>query len=220
MLIGGWPDGPPGGLLINIGLAIACFTAGFVFAVPLALLRLHGGRLGSPCATAIVEVLRATPLLLLLFWCHFALPVMVGYSVPSLLSSFLALTLYSTAYQSEIVRAGFSAVPSGEVEAALALGLSIWQTLAGVVIPQGLSLMAAASASFGVSLFKDTAVIYVVGVVDLMQYGLIAAERHPSQMFMVYLVMAAGFTLMGMGISFMGHHLERQFGLTRNIATP
>lgn len=219
MMIGGWPDGPPGGLLINIGLAVSCFLMGFIFAVPLALLRMAGGRISGFCATAFIEVLRSTPLILLLFWCHFLLPIMIGVNIPPLWSAFIALTLYSSAYQAEIVRAGFSSVPSGEVEAAQATGLSKSQVFINIVIPQGLRRMTPASASFAVSLFKDTAVIYVVGVIDLMQSGLIAAERNPNKMLISYLVMAAGFAVVGMVISLIGYKLENRLNFTRKVVS-
>lgn len=210
MLVGGWPDGVVGGLAINVLLAMSTFALGFLLAVPLALLRVRAGRIGALPAVAFVELIRATPLLLLVFWCHFTLPLLTGGYPNPLLSALVALTLYSAAYQAEIVRAGFVAVPAGEVEACLATGMTPLQATFCVIVPQGLRRMAPASFSFAVSLFKDTAVVYVVGVVDLLQVGLIAAERRPSQMLFMYLVMAGCFFLVSGLISLAGKLYERR----------
>jgi polar amino acid transport system permease protein len=213
MLVGGWPDGPPGGLLINLLLAVAALTGGLLLALPLALARMTGRRLLALPATATVELLRSTPLLLLVFWAHFSLPLLVGGYPNPLLAALAALTLHAAANLSEIIRAGFRSVPAGEVEAALATGMTPMQAMRHVVLPQGLRRMTPAGFSFAVSLFKDTAVIYVVGVVDLMQAGLVVAERRPSQMLQVYLAMALLFFLVSSLISVAGHRVERRWRL-------
>lgn len=218
MLIGSWPDGPAGGLLTNIVLAILTFSIGLLVAIPLALARIQGRWLVSAPATAFVEVIRATPLLLLVFWCHFTLPLLTGGTANPLLSALVGLTLYASVYLAEIVRAGFLSVPRGEIEAALAAGMTPLQASVNIMIPQGLRRMLPASFSFAVSLFKDTAVIYVVGVVDLLQAGLIAAERKPSQMLSMYLVMALGFFIVSALITLSGRLLEKRIGLTHRSA--
>lgn len=218
MLVGGWPDGPPGGILINLFLFAAAYAGGFLLAVPLALVRMAGPHPLRLAGTALVELVRATPLLLLVFWSLFTLPLVTGGSPDPLLSALIGLCIHSTANQAEIVRAGFTAVPAGEVEAGLAAGMSRLQTSLHIVIPQGLRRMVPAQFSFAVSLFKDTAVVYVVGVVDLMQAGLIAAERRPSEILTYYLLMAVGFFVTGLLITLAGRRLERRLALTRRVA--
>lgn len=210
MLIGGWPDGPTGGLLVNLGLAAATMLVGFALAVPLGLLRWSASARVALPVTVFVELVRSTPLLLLVFWCHFLLPLASGDQSSPLLSAFLALSLYSVANQIEIVRAGFASVPRAELDAGMAAGLSRMQLLAHLVVPQGLRRMLPTSFSFAVSLLKDTAVIYVVGIVDLVQAGLIAAERKPSQMLGVYLAMAACFAIAAGAITYLGKRCEHR----------
>lgn len=219
MLVGGWPDGMVGGLLINLFLFVVALTVGFVIAVPVALARVSAPWPVRALATAVVEVLRSTPLLLLVFWAYFLLPLVTGGNPNPLYSALLGLVLYSAAYQSEIFRAGFSAVPAGEVEAALATGMSRTQCALFVVVAQGLRRMVPANFSFAVSLFKDTAVVYVVGVVDLMQTGLIANERRPSDMLENYLMMGGCFFVVGICISSFGHYAERRLAFTRQVSS-
>lgn len=210
MLIGGWPDGPSGGLLVNLGLAAMTMLVGFVVAIPLALLRCSASpRMALP-VTLFVELVRSTPLLLLVFWCHFLLPLASGGQTSPLFSAFVALSLYSVANQIEIARAGFAGVPRAEIEAGMATGLSQRQILSQLVVPQGLRRMVPTSSSFAVSLLKDTAVIYVVGIVDLVQAGLIAAERKPSQMLGVYLAMAGCFAVAAGAITYVGKRFEQR----------
>lgn len=219
MLVGGGLDGTPGGLLINILLSIMTFATGFVLAIPLALVRVQRLAPASLLATSWVEVIRATPLLLLVFWCHFTLPLLTGMPANPMLTAYVGLSLYASAYLAEIVRAGLQSVPRGEIEAALAAGMTPWQAAFHITIPQGLRRMLPACASFAVSLFKDSAVIYVVGVVDLLQAGLIAAERKPDQMLSLYLVMAVGFFAVSGLISLAGRALEQRIGLTPRSAS-
>lgn len=210
MLIGGWPNGPSGGLLVNLALAAATMAVGFVLAIPLGLVRWAASPRTALPVTLFVELVRSTPLLLLVFWCHFLLPLAWDHSSSPLLSAFLALSLYSVANQIEIARAGFASVPRAEVEAGLATGLSQWQIVSHLVVPQGLRRMVPTSFSFAVSLLKDTAVIYVVGIVDLVQAGLIAAERKPSQMLGVYLAMAGCFAVAAGAITYVGKRCEHR----------
>lgn len=218
MLVGGWPEGAPGGLLINLFLFAVALSVGFVLAIPLALMRLSSPWPLRMLTFGTVEVLRSTPLLLLVFWAYFLMPLISGDSPNPLHSALLGLVLYSAAYQSEIVRAGFAAVPAGEVEAALAAGMTRFQAQWHIVVGQGLRRMVPANFSFAVSLFKDTAVVYVVGVVDLMQVGLIASERKPTEVLMNYLLMGACFFVVGILISLLGRRVERRLTFSRMAA--
>lgn len=211
MLIGGWPSGPMGGVLVNLAFATIAFWGGWLLALPMALLRLQARPLIAKPIIVFVELVRSTPLILLVFWCHFSLPLITGGYPNPMLGAIFALILYSAAHQSEIFRAGFSAVPAGEVEAGFATGMTRSQSMFLLVVPQGLRSMTPASVSFAVSLFKDTAVIYVVGVVDLMQTGLVIAERRPSQMLVTYLTMGALFFLFCGVITLAGRVVERRF---------
>ncbi len=218
LLVGGWPDGAPGGLLINLALFTAAFLIGLAIAVPLAVMRLAGPPPLRFAAAAFVELARATPLLLLVFWSLFLLPLAVGGYPNPLASALIGLAVHSAANQTEILRAGFAAVPAGEVEAGLAAGMSRFQTSIHIVIPQGVRRMVPAHFSFAVSLFKDTAVVYVVGVVDLLQAGLIAAERRPSEILTYYLAVAACFFLASFTITLAGRCIERRWSFARPVA--
>ena len=207
---GNWPQGPVGGLLANLLLFLGGLAGGWLIAVPLALVRLAAPSPFRWAVGLVVEAVRSTPLLLLVFWMHFLLPLISNEGPNPWWSAIFALLIHAAAYQTEILRAGFGSVSPNEVEAALATGMSRFQSAIYVVIPQGSRRILPSWFSFAVSLLKDTAVVYVIGVVDLMQAGLIAAERHPNQMLFYYLLVGTGFFIVGLLLTGVGHRIERQ----------
>ena len=212
-LLGGFPNGMLGGLALNLLVALIAFGASFVVGHLLALGRLSGVRVIRAAATGYVEIIRAMPLLMVVFWFYFSLPLLFGAQIPPLIAALIALGSYAAAYQAEIIRAGIQTVNAGEIEAAGALGLSRLQQLRIIVLPQVYRKMLPCFASYFVSLFKDTSVLYIVGLVDLMQTGLIAAERAPSRMLSVYLTVGSLFFIVCFIASRAAAYLEKHYGM-------
>lgn len=150
-------------LLTGISVAIG-LIAGFVLAVglqvPLAPLRW--------IIVAYVEVLRNTPLLLQLFWIHFALPVFTGVSTTAFQSGFIAMSLQSSAYLADVARAGIQAVPKGQWEAADALGLSVRDKWSAVILPQAIKIVIPPLANIAIGYFKASAALSLLAVGELM----------------------------------------------------
>ena len=141
-LVGPYPKGPLGGLALTLLLA----SLGLLLALPLGLI-LGLGRV-SPWAwirlpiTALVYVVRATPLLMVIFWAYFFLPSVTGIKTDQFATMLIALVVFDAAYLAEIVRAGIQGLPKGQVEAARSLGLSYLGAMRLVVLPQALRHMA------------------------------------------------------------------------------
>jgi polar amino acid transport system substrate-binding protein len=131
-----------------------------------ALGRLHGPAWLRPLLTAYVEVVRGTPLMLQLYAIFFLLPK-VGLALPALVAAVAGLALNYSAYESEIYRAGLKAVPTGQFEAALALGMTKWQALRHVIVPQAVRLVMPPVTNDFIALFKDTSVCSVITVIEL-----------------------------------------------------
>ncbi|WP_157264176.1 amino acid ABC transporter permease [Azohydromonas aeria] len=193
LLLGSFRQGMLGGLALNLAVACVAFAASFVLGHLLALGRTSSTRwLRWPCI-AYVEAVRSVPLLIVLFWFYFSLPILFATTPSPVLSAVLALTAYASAYQAENIRAGINAVAPGDVEAARSLGLSRWTILLRIVLAQAHRRMLPTHASYFTSLFKDSSALYIVGLVEVMQAGLIVAERHPGRMLQVYLTVGALF---------------------------
>ncbi|MDA1178417.1 MAG: amino acid ABC transporter permease, partial [Planctomycetota bacterium] len=122
-----------------------------------------------------VELIRGTPLVLQLYVIFFLLPEF-GISLPALVAAILGLAMNYSAYEAEIYRAGLQAVPRGQTEAALSLGMSRWQTLQRIVIPQAFRIVIPPVLNDFIALFKDTAVCSVITVVELSKQYYIHAQ--------------------------------------------
>ena len=151
---------------MTIVLACASFPIAIAIGLAVAIGRLHGPVWLAPFLTGYVEVLRGTPLMLQLYAIFFLLPK-VGLVLPALLAAILGLALNYSAYESEIYRAGLKAVPLGQFEAALSLGLSKWQALRHVLVPQAVRIVMPPVTSDFIALFKDTSVCSAITVIEL-----------------------------------------------------
>ena len=189
-LIGPYPNGSLGGLAINIFLAMTSMASGFVLGLFLALGRLSANRVVRGVVTLLIETTRALPLLLIVFWFYFFIPLLVGRPLPILLSVYLSFTFYSAVNQAEIFRGGLMNVNQGQRHVASCTGLSPYQCMRYIILPQVLKMMLPAFISFFVSLFKDTSVAYIIGVVDLTQIGIMLNQREPDKFLLSHMLIA------------------------------
>jgi general L-amino acid transport system permease protein len=168
-----------GGLQLNVFLTVA----GILFAFPLGLLLALGRRSSLPAvrtvSVAFIEFVRGVPLITLLLFGAFAIGFLVPRGLrPSLVTRMLvAITLFEAAYIAEVVRGGLQAVPRGQVEAAQALGLPTWKVMRLIVLPQALRATVPAMVGQFISLFKDTTLVSVLGVPDLLETSLVSNSQ-------------------------------------------
>ena len=168
-LLIGFPGHRPGGLLLSVFLAAVAVGLGFLIALPLGsgsdsdlwpvrwLCRLY------------IELFRGLPLILLLILVHqMSGRLRLGIDLTPRMSAIIALTLYSSAYQAELVRAGLRLVPNQLVETAQSMGSTPWQAFCFVKLPYALRVMLPAFTGEAISLFKDTSVVVIIGVAELM----------------------------------------------------
>lgn len=117
---------------------------------------------------AYIEVLRDTPLVVALFWIHFALPIVTGISTSAFQSGFIAMALQSSAYLADVARAGIQAVPRGQWDAAHAIGLGRTRTWTDIVLPQALRIIVPPLANVALGYFKASSVLALLSVGELM----------------------------------------------------
>jgi polar amino acid transport system substrate-binding protein len=151
---------------MTVLLSCAAFPPAILIGLAVAIGRLHGPAWLRPFLTGYVELLRGTPLMLQLYAIFFLLPK-IGLALPAVVAAIAGLTLNYSAYESEIYRAGLKAVPQGQFEAALSLGLSKWQTLRHVLVPQAVRIVMPPVTSDFIALFKDTSVCSAITVIEL-----------------------------------------------------
>jgi His/Glu/Gln/Arg/opine family amino acid ABC transporter permease subunit len=162
------------GISTTVVATAISMAASLVLGFPVVLLRLSRPRV-SWLANVYIELFRNLPLLVLVFWVFTALPLIIGYTLSPLASGILALTLNLTAFIAEIYRAGITSIAPGQSHAALALGMTRIQLYERIILPQAIVRVLPALGSMWVSLFKDTSILSVIGVAELMYQGRIVA---------------------------------------------
>lgn len=173
------------GMVFSLGLTALAMIGGIVLGTLLALMRLSSIKVISLPASGYVNLLRSTPLILVIFWFYFLVPIAIKHisgdsyaqGIGPFYSALIAFTLFEAAYYCEIIRAGIQSVPAGQVNAANALGLNYWQATGLVVLPQAFRNMVPILLTQGIILFQDTSLVYVVGLTDFMGAASKVAQR-------------------------------------------
>jgi general L-amino acid transport system permease protein len=160
-----------GGMTVTVVVAAVGIVASFPIGVVLALGRRSQRPVFRLLSTFFIEVVRGVPLITVLFMANFMLPLFIpdSWSPDSLMRALVGVALFSAAYMAEVVRAGLQAMPKGQYEAAHALGLSWWQTQRLIILPQALKLTIPNIVNNYISLFKDTSLVFFVGIFDFLK---------------------------------------------------
>lgn len=173
------------GMVFTLNLTALSILGGIVLGTLLALMRLSRHRLLNVPAGAYVNLLRSIPLILVIFWFYFLVPLLVkaisgdpyATGIGPFHSALIAFTIFEAAYYCEIIRAGIQSVSRGQVNAAYALGLNYRQSMTLVILPQAFRNMIPILITQGIILFQDTSLVYVVGLTDFMGAATKIAQR-------------------------------------------
>jgi len=157
------------GVLITIVLSIVSGVTSLASGLVIALARLYGPRWLRPIVVLYIDSMRAIPVLVVLVWTFFALPILTGITMSPFTAALLGLTVHLAAYAAEIMRAGIESVRPGQTRAALALGMSRAQILRRILLPQAVVRMLPAFGSLLSVTIKDTAIASVIAVSELMR---------------------------------------------------
>jgi His/Glu/Gln/Arg/opine family amino acid ABC transporter permease subunit len=169
------------GLWVTLQITLIVIVLSMFLAIPLAVARMTKIEVVRWLAQGYIEIFRCTPLLVQLFWIFYALPVLLGITIPGYLSAVIALTANLTAFMAEAYRSGFQAVPVEQIEAGQMLRLSRVQQLRYIIVPQALKQQIPVILSLNISLFKDTALVSTIAVPDLMfTANTISSESYKS----------------------------------------
>ena len=215
LLVGQYPSGPLGGLALTFILAVLGLALAFPLSVVLALARVSPYRVLYWPATALVYVMRGLPLIMLIFWVYFFLPVIVHQPVSGFSTLLATLVIYEAAYLAEIVRAGIESLPRGQMEAARSVGLSYMQAMRKVILPQAIYNMVPAMLSQFVSTIKETSLGDVISVNELT----FAANQINSTLltkpFPVFVVLASIYFVLCFTLTQVARHLEKRVARRR-----
>jgi len=155
------------GFKFSLGLTLTAMTGGIALGTLLALARLSGGRLFGSLATIYVDTLRSIPLVMVILWFFLLAPLFFTSITPER-SAYITFTLFEAAFYCEIIRAGIQSISKGQINAAYAIGMSYWQAMANVILPQAFRNMLPILFTQTIVLFQDTSLVYAIGASDLL----------------------------------------------------
>ncbi len=201
------------GALVTVLLTALTMLIAVPGGIVLMLLRQSRFRVLRGIGTAIVEFFRNLPLILLVYWAYYVVPILVDMQLSAFATGLAALALNVSAYNAETFRAGVNSIRKAQTDAALAVGMSQWQAMRKVVLPQAVRRILPVLASTWVSLFKDTSLVSVIAVGDLAHTAL----QIRSQTFRVLemlTAMATLYWLMGYPQAKLVDWIHRRYGVT------
>ncbi len=198
------------GMGLTLLLTVLAIVGGIFLGVILALCRLSPYRVLSFVAATYVNFFRSMPLILIIFWFYFLIPLLVGRPIGGFYSVLVAFVMFEAAYYCEIMRAGIQSVRVGQVHAGQALGLTYRQNMRYVVLPQAFRAMMPVLLTQAIILFQDTSLVYVVGLRDFLVAADIVANRDNRLMEMYMSVALVYFVICLIG-QFGIHKLQQKY---------
>lgn len=215
-LVGQYPNAPLGGLTLTVILAALGLVLALPLGIVLGLARVSPWRALRWPVTALVFVVRGTPLLMVVFWAYFFLPTVTGHKTDQFTTMLIALVVFDAAYLAEIVRSGIQGLPKGQMECARAMGLSYLQAMRLVVLPQGLRNTLPSLVNQFVSTIKETSLGYIIGLAEV---SFITSQIN-TQVFTrpteIYAILGLTYFVMCFSLSRFAYWLERHLGRRRS----
>jgi len=167
------------GTAITVGLTISVVFLGLLVGLVAGIAQLSHSAAARWSSWLYIEMFRLTPLLVLLLWVYYALPIMTGIKLDALTSAVMTLTLYGGSFYAEIIRAGIVSIDRGQSEAGLALGMPPGSVMRRIVLPQAIKRMIPPLLNQSIIQFKNTSLVSVFAVPDLLYQGqLVAMETY------------------------------------------
>ncbi|MFB1117092.1 amino acid ABC transporter permease [Dickeya dadantii] len=208
LLMGQYPNGPLGGVLCTLLISLLAVVLSFPLGVLVGLARLSPWRGLRWAATAWVYTLRGIPLMMVVFWTYFCVPLLIGQNISGFSTMLCTLVIYESAYIAEIVRGGIQALPHGQYEASRALGMSYLKTLRLVVLPQALFNSLPSLVSQLVSIIKDSTLGYVINVPELTYAANQVSNQLLTKPFQVFAIVALSYYIICFSLTWLANKLE------------
>ncbi len=207
-----------GGLMLNLLLAIAGIALSFPVGIVLALGRRSRLQVLKFMCIVFIETFRGVPLITLLFMSQVLVPLAFPENFPqnSLVRAAIVITLFSSAYMAENIRGGLQSLHPGQVEAARALGLPGWQTTLFISLPQAIRNVIPPIVGQFISLFKDTSLVYIIGMLDVVEISRAFIQGNPEYLANakeLFIFLALVFWVFTYGMSYVSRRVEQHLGV-------
>lgn len=208
------------GMMFTLQLTALAMVGGILLGTLLAMMRLSSNRALSMVASSYVNLIRSIPLVLVIFWFYFLVPVLVqsvmGWERPPQIgaerSAYITFIMFEAAYFCEIMRAGIQSISRGQVGAAYAVGLNYWQAMKLVILPQAFRNMLPVLLTQSIILFQDVSLVSLLNVTDFVGAAVKIAQRD-SRIVEMYLFVAIVYFVLCYTLSFMVKRLQHRIAI-------
>ncbi len=210
------------GLQYTVQLTLASALGGIVFGTLLAMARLSSFKPVALVAAGYVNLMRSLPLLLVIFWFYFLVPVLIqqvtGSERPPQIgaerSAYITFIMFEAAYFCEIMRAGIQSISRGQIGAAYAVGLTYWQSMKLIILPQAFRNMLPVLLTQSIILFQDVSLVSLLNVTDFVGAAVKIAQRD-SRIVEMYLFVAIVYFVLCYTLSLMVKRLQHRIAIVR-----
>ena len=210
------------GMVFTLKLTGLAMFGGIVLGTLLAMMRLSKYKTLSLIGTGYVNLVRAVPLVLVIFWFYFLVPYIgawiIGANEPikvgAFSSSLITFVLFEAAFYCEIMRAGIQSISRGQVAAGYALGMNYWQMMGNIVLPQAFRNMIPVLLTQTIVLFQDVSLVYVLSITDFVGAASKVAQRD-GRLIEMYLFVAVVYFVMCFGLSLLVKQLQKRVAIIR-----
>lgn len=210
------------GMVFTLKLTGLAMVGGIVLGTLLAMMRLSRFKTLSLIGTGYVNLVRAVPLVLVIFWFYFLVPYIgawiIGANQPikvgAFSSSLITFVLFEAAFYCEIMRAGIQSISRGQVSAGYALGMNYWQMMGNIVLPQAFRNMIPVLLTQTIVLFQDVSLVYVLSITDFVGAASKVAQRD-GRLVEMYLFVAVVYFVMCFGLSLLVKQLQKRVAIIR-----
>ena len=202
------------GLAFSLELTLIAMIGGVILGTLLALARLSGGKWLGQAAKVYVDLMRSIPLLMMILWFFFLIPLLTGKPIGQENSAIITFTLFQAAFYSEIMRAGIQSISRGQVNAALAIGMTYWQSMGHIILPQAFRNMVPVLLTQTFILFQDTSLVYAIGATDLLKAAENAGMLYGRTVEM-YLFVSLIYFIICFALSMLVKYLHKRIAIIR-----
>jgi glutamate/aspartate transport system permease protein len=202
------------GFYFSVQLTLFAMVGGIALGTVIALMRLSGKKWLVLPAAFYVNTLRSIPLVMVILWFFLLIPLLIGRPLGAELSAIITFTVFEAAYYSEIMRAGIQSVPSGQVSAGYAVGMTYAQCMKLIVLPQAFRNMLPVLLTQTIILFQDTSLVYAVGAYDLLK-GFEVAGKNFNRPVEMYLLAAVTYFVICFSLSMLVRRLQKKIAIIR-----
>lgn len=214
-LIGDYPNGPIGGLAMTLVIALLSLALTFPLAVVMALARISPFAWIRYLAAGFVYVVRGMPLLMLLFWVYFFLPIVLGFPLSGFWSIVISIVVFQTAYLAEVIRAAIEALPKGQMEASRSLGMRYWSMMGRIILPQALFNAVPGILNQLTAIIKETSLGYILAVNEITYVASTINGLLITRAIEVFAILAGTYFVLCFGLTQAAGALERRISRKR-----